>query len=175
MVRVLAVLRKWFDVAKEQVKFIEEALTRLPDNPTLLYAVAPPPEALPRFYPVLFPEVTEPLDADAYVAIVRKLSDWNAQMDENIKAMEQMFQSQEGPDKELFKDMFDNWARHQKKLIKHCNEMLQHHILCQKLPAEKNEKTGLKVDVQWLAEKCLVGFSGFQKTFHRKACVMKIH
>ena len=56
---------------KAEVKFIEECIDRMPNNPVLLYAIAPPPEALPRFYPVLYPVVTEPADAETYVDLVK--------------------------------------------------------------------------------------------------------
>ena len=85
---------------------MEDCVDRLPNNPALLYAIAPPPEALPRFYVVLYPGVTEPADAEAYVDLVKQLNQWRAQMEENQKTMEQMLQAQEGTTKEMFQDVY---------------------------------------------------------------------
>ena len=133
-------MKHWQEVVKAQVEFIEEVVEQLPDTPTLLYAIAPPPEALPRFFPVLHPEITEPLDADSYVAIVKQMNDWRGQLEENYKAMEQVIHSEGGPEKELFRDMFDNWVQHQRKLVKICNNLLQHHIVTHNRPPEKLDK-----------------------------------
>ena len=55
LVQIMELLRRWQEVARAQVEFIEDALDQLPDSPALLYAVAPPPQALPRFFPALYP------------------------------------------------------------------------------------------------------------------------
>ena len=58
IMKIIASLSNWYHLVKAEVKFIEECVDRLPNDPALLYAIAPPPEALPRFYPVLYPGVT---------------------------------------------------------------------------------------------------------------------
>ena len=74
-------------------------------------------------------------------------------MEDNYKAMEQIFQG--SPEKDICKDVFSEWRHHQTKLITLCNNLLQHHILAQRLPPEKQETTSMDIDVQWLAEKLL--------------------
>ena len=99
LVQIMELLRRWQEVARLQVEFIEHALDQLPDSPTLLYAVAPPPEALLRFFPALYPEIMEPIDTDNYLAIVKQLMAWRKQMEGNSQAMEHMIQSQEAQEK----------------------------------------------------------------------------
>ena len=57
--KVITLLKQWYKWTREEIHFIETCLNKLPDNPTLLYAIAPPPEALPKFYPVLCPGVED--------------------------------------------------------------------------------------------------------------------
>ena len=105
--KVITLLKQWYKWAREEIHFIETCLNKLPDNPALLYAIAPPPEALPKFYPVLYPGVTEPADAEEYVVLVDKFRAWGEQMEDNYKAMEQIFQG--SPKKDICKDVFSEW------------------------------------------------------------------
>lgn len=64
--KTMNILEEWFQVAKHELQFLGTCIQELPDSPPLLYALAPPQEALPQFYPALYPYTTEPLDAEDY-------------------------------------------------------------------------------------------------------------
>ena len=65
-------LGRWMEMARQELHFIQASLTRLPHNPTLLYAMPPPDDALHIFYPALYPTVTEPADVREYKDIVQE-------------------------------------------------------------------------------------------------------
>lgn len=87
---------------------METCIDKLPDNPALLYTIAPPPKALSKFYLVLYPGVTELGDTGEYVVLVEKFRTWREQMEENYKAMEQIFQGY--LEKEIYNDVFAEWT-----------------------------------------------------------------
>ena len=147
-------MERWLRIVKEEVGHLEGCLENLPDGPVLLYDVAPPPGALPLFYPVLYLGITEPADGEEYEEITKKIQVWEAQMKENLKTMGEALNG-EGIEPETMKDMFTTWGLHQKSLIRICNWLMQHHLLNQYLPAIRQEKLVTDMDVQWLAERLL--------------------
>lgn len=76
-------------------------------------------------------------------------------MEENHVAMKGMIQAQEGEGVGIIRDMFENWTQHQNTLVRHCNNLLQHHIVHQRLPPQKLETAPMDIEVQWLAERLL--------------------
>ena len=67
---VMGILSSWTGVVREELGFLETCIEKSPEPPRLLYAMAPPPEALPMFYPVIWPNILEPYDGEIYVDLV---------------------------------------------------------------------------------------------------------
>lgn len=59
-------LKEWYHVARH---FLETCVEKLPDSPTLFYAISPPPKALATFYPMLYTKLT---DAEEYAKLVHE-------------------------------------------------------------------------------------------------------
>lgn len=63
------------------------ARKKLPDNPTVLYAMPPPEEALPAFNHVLYFGKTKPTHGVQYVQMVTNLNQGRDHMDRNDKVL----------------------------------------------------------------------------------------
>lgn len=148
-------LQAWFSLNKMEVHFLEACLEKILDTLALVYALQPPPEALPVFYPVLYPMMTEPADVKTYREIVTQLQEWKQTLADNQETVKQLAQAQEHLNEETFRDIFQTWASHQKVLVSICNKLLQTHILAQKIPSNKQLKMNMDEDVQCLAEDLL--------------------
>lgn len=149
--------RTWMKLARQELHFVEACLAKLPDNPTLLYAMPPSKEALHFFYPALYPTVTEPADVKTYGDIVKEFQVWQKQMMQQQESIKAIRAAQEHLEEQTFQEIFGKWGKHQNKLVHLCNKLLQYHIIAQKLPSEKAEKLPSKLSpkdllVQWMAD-----------------------
>ena len=63
------------DVIDKEAQLILQCY-KAPDSPTLLYMFHPPDDALPHFYPALFPNSQVPVDHETNVQIVDKMKAW---------------------------------------------------------------------------------------------------
>ena len=150
--RMMKVLTAWTLLVKKEVEFLVSCLEKYPTQ-RLLYAIAPPPEALPVFYPVLWPETMEPYDGDRYAELVKQLQDWGDQMRLNEKMWRETLEA--NPEPEICRNVFEEGAKHTRQVLKFCNALIQHSIEVQRQPEAKQEVAALEIDVQWLAENLL--------------------
>ena len=68
----------------------------------------------------------EPYDGERYVELVEQIQKWGEQVKQNESMMKQVFEKSHNL--EMCKNMFEDWARHQRKIVFLCNELLQHSI-----------------------------------------------
>ena len=105
---------------------METCIEKSPEPPRLLYAMAPPPEALPMLYPVIWPNILEPYDGERYAKLVQTLQKWGDQVKENKIIMKEVMEK--NPDPEMCKNLFEDWVNHQRRVLSICNELIQHSI-----------------------------------------------
>ena len=125
-------------MVEKEVNFVLQFLLQMLDTPIYLIGIQPDQDALPHFFPLIYPFLQEPRDAEEYVEIVDKLKVWRVKFKINYDLMEAMFSSM---DKDLdtqeltpmqLKDLMinvhttvvDRWTRFLKQLMGHYN----HHV-----------------------------------------------
>ena len=128
----MGILSSWTRVVKEELGFLETCIENSPKPLRLLYAMAPPPAALPMFYPVLWPNILEPYDGERYAELVQRLQKWGDQVKENEIIMKEVMEK--NPDPEMCKNLFEDWVSHQRRVLSICNELIQHSIKVQRAP-----------------------------------------
>lgn len=119
-----------------------------------LYGIMPDGDALPNFFPTLFPYMQEPWDVEEYVEISDKIKAWQAVFANSCTFMEQLFDSlqddackgtwTEDSLQECLNNIratYDQWSLHQKKLMGHCNDLLQLSIVASRIPAKPKKFT----------------------------------
>ena len=84
--------------------------------------MAPPPEALPMFYPVLWPNILEPYDGERYAKLVQRLQKWGDHVKENEIIMKEVLEK--NLDLEMCKNLFEDWVIHQRRVLSICNELI---------------------------------------------------
>ena len=85
---------------------METCIGKTLDPPRMLYVVAPPTEALPLFYPIMWPNNMESYDGEKYVELVGRLQRWG----EQVKVIEAMMKEvfEKNPNPKMCKNMFKN-------------------------------------------------------------------
>ena len=86
------------DIVEQEVNFVLQFLLQVPDTPVCLIGIQPDQDALPHFFPVIYPFLQEPRDAEEYAEIADKLKVWRVKFKMNYDLMVEMFASM---DKEL--------------------------------------------------------------------------
>ncbi|MCO5589122.1 hypothetical protein L7F22_043088 [Adiantum nelumboides] len=100
--------------------------------PTLLYAIRMEETELPRFYPVLYPPHTEPVDQMKYMQIVEQIKEWWENFEGLWNDWKEIINTTEQKKiaKELKAPVVDFragmlfWKRHMHVLVKHTNALL---------------------------------------------------
>lgn len=164
--RLMTMLAEYKDVISNEVTLIAQYLLSTPKTPVCLYGITPDIDALPHFFPVVYPLAQEPKDAEEYVEICDKLKTWRAVHANNINFMDQMFEGLQVDtctglvSAEVVKDALDSikaiyeqWSMHRKKLIGYCNELLKCSILSCRILTKKKQKA--KIVERDIAEQLL--------------------
>ena len=81
------------DMIEKENNFIIQYLLHMPDTPVCLYGIKPDDDALPHFFPVIYPFIQEPKDAEEYVQITDQLKAWRANFQVHYGLMKDMFKS----------------------------------------------------------------------------------
>ena len=122
---------------EKENNFIIQYLLHMPDTPICLYGIQPDDDALPHFFPVIYPFIQEPKDAEEYVKITDKLNVWRARFKLHYGLMKDMFKSIQSELDEgnvtnsRMQELFDNinatfqtWTTLLQQLVNHCNNLL---------------------------------------------------
>ena len=86
-------LYNYKEMLEKEGNFILQYLLQMPDTPVCLYGIQPDDDALPHFFPVIYPFIQEPKDAEEYVQITDKLNEWRARFKAHYGLMKEMFKS----------------------------------------------------------------------------------
>ena len=126
---------------EKEGNLIIQFLLQMPDTPVCLYGIQPDDDALPHFFPVIYPFIQEPKDAEEYVQISDKLTVWRACFKVHYELMKDMFKSiqsklDEGQvSNSRMEELVDNvnatfqtWTTLLQQLVRHCNNLLQLNI-----------------------------------------------
>ena len=148
------------DMVEQEVNFVLQFLLQVPDTPVCLIGIQPDQDALPHFFPVIYPFLQEPRDAEECEEIADKLKVWRVKFKMNYDLMEEMFTSM---DKELeeqqltplqLKDLminvhstFDRWTELLRQLFKHCNDLLQLNIVASNTVLHKNKASTAEKEI----------------------------
>ena len=81
------------EMLEKEGNLIIQFLLQMPDTPVCLYGIQPDDDALPHFFPVIYPFIQEPKDAEEYVQISDKLTVWRACFKIHYELMKDMFKS----------------------------------------------------------------------------------
>lgn len=141
-------------VLDSEMDFVIQYLLCQPDTPVCLYGIMPDADSLPNFFPALFPYMQEPRDVEEYVEICDKIKGWRAVFATNNTLMEQLFDvlqydadrgtwTKESVQESLsnIKAMYEQRGLHQKKLIGHCNDLLQLNLVASRVAAKPKKMT----------------------------------
>ena len=64
------------DMVEKEVNFVLQFLLQMPDTPVCLIGIQLDQDALPHFFPVIYPFLQEPRDAEEYAETVGKPKVW---------------------------------------------------------------------------------------------------
>ena len=148
------------DMVEHEVNFVLQFLLQMLDTSICLIGIQPDQDALPHFFPVNYPFLQEPRDAEEYTEIADKLKVWRVKFKMNYDLMEDMFTSmdKEFDDQQLtplqLKDLminvhstFDRWTELLRQLFKHCNELLQLNIVASNTVQHKNKASTVEKEI----------------------------
>ena len=81
------------EMLEKEGNLILQFLLQMTDTLVCLYGVQPNADALPHFFPIIYPFLQEPRDAEEYAKIADKLTAWRARFKGNYELMKDMFKS----------------------------------------------------------------------------------
>ena len=145
---------------EQEVNFVLQFLLQVPDTPVCLIGIQPDQDALPHFFPVIYPFLQEPKDVEEYAEIADKLKVWRVKFKMIYDLMVEMFTSM---DKELeekqltpmqLKDLminvhstFGRWTDLLKQLFKHSNDLLQLNIMASNTVQHKHKASTMEKEI----------------------------
>ena len=86
-------LYSYQEMLEKESNFILQYLLQMPDTPVCLYGIQPDDDALPHFFPVIYPFIQESKDAEVYAKIIDKLNLWRARFKIHYGLVKDMFKS----------------------------------------------------------------------------------
>ena len=148
------------DMLEKENNFIIQYLLHIPDTPVCLYGIQPDDDALPHFFPVIYPFIQEPKDAEEYVQITDQLKVWRANFKMHYGLMKDMFKSLQSELDEgnvansRMQELFDNinatfqtWTTLLQQLVNYCNNLLQINIVASFTTVTKKKTSTVEREV----------------------------